>query len=380
MRFFISCGEPSGERYAAGIASHLQRLIPDVILDGLGGRRLETAGVRLVERNDDLAVVGLFEALSRFYRLWQVLGSIKNEFDRQHYDALVCVDFKEFNLRLASAAKQRGIPVVFFVGPQLWAWRPGRARSYAQVVDRLALLFPFEPGYYESSGLHAEFVGHPIVGVIEAEQSPKDMVLEAGLNPEQPLLLLQPGSRKEEITRLGIVMLDAYERLKQRVPLLQAVILAPLSVQHPFYDEAAHRNIPVVSENPYAWRKAATVALTASGTATLETALCGTPGAILYRLSLPTYWLAKWLVKIEHIGMPNILLGRRLLPELIQQEVTPANAAEAVLPWLLSPEQREQASNELLALRKQLGGDGDPLEKVAKIALECAGDAVINRP
>ncbi|MDX8395031.1 MAG: hypothetical protein R8K22_01295, partial [Mariprofundaceae bacterium] len=261
---------------------------------------------------------------------------------------------------------------------QLWAWRAGRAKSYAKVVDKMALLFPFEPKYYTESGLDAQFVGHPIVDVIKAEETPKNMLLDAGLDPDKPLILLQPGSRKEEINKLGFMMLDAFELLKKKKPQLQSVLLAPASVQHPFYDEAARRGVTIVHDHPYAWREAATLAFTASGTATLETALCGTPSVILYRLSALTYWLAKRLVKIENIGMPNILLGRTLLPELIQDDVTAENIVDAVLPWLQSPKKREQASQYLLTLRKELGGDVHPFEKVAKMAVECAEAGSLN--
>jgi len=373
MRCLISCGEPSGEAYAAGIAEHIRGLAPQAELAGLGEDRLAEAGVRLIARYGELAVIGVGGALRALRRLWQVRAAMLDALDRWRPDVLVCVDFKEFNLRLARQAKRRGIPVVFFVGPQLWAWRPSRAKDYAQAVDRLALLFPFEPKYYEGTGLWAEFVGHPRVRAAQKATPCWELFPRHGLDPARPLLLLQPGSRGNEIDALLPVMLAAWRLLRKEVPDLQAAVLAPAHRRHPRYQAAIAEGVPVVREDGMRWRKAARASLIASGTATLETALVGTPGAILYKLSPLNYWLAKRLVRVPYVGMPNILLNEEVMPELLQHEATPQAAAAAVRAWLQDPDARAAATRKLLTLSQMLSTGRDPLQRVAEMACELAG-------
>ena len=372
-RFFLSCGEPSGEAYAAGIARALRAQAPEAGLWGLGGELLAREGVRLVARYGELAVIGVAEALAALPRAWRLRRRLVAALAELRPDALVCVDFKEFNLSLARAAKGLGIPVVFFVGPQVWAWRPGRAKVFARHVDKLALLFPFEERYYEGLPVDARFVGHPRVAAAR-EAAPAFARFPAlGLDPARPLLLLQPGSRPREIAALGPVMLGAFRLLRREIPALQAAVLAPPRVAHPWYREAGDAGVPVVREDAMGFRKAARASLVASGTATLETALAGCPAAILYRLSPVSYWLGRRLVRTRWVGMPNILLGEEAFPELLQEDATPERAAAAVRPWLVDDAAREALRARLARLPAMLDAGGDPLAKVAGMALEAAG-------
>ncbi len=372
LRFFLSCGEPSGEAYAAGIARAIRARAPKAELWGLGEGALARAGVRLVARYGELAVIGLAEAIAALPRAWRLKRKIVAALAQLRPDALICVDFKEFNLSLAKAAKRLGIPVVFFVGPQVWAWRPGRAKVFARYVDKLALLFPFEERYYAGLPVEARFVGHPRLLAAKRAEPSFARFADWGLDPARPLLLLQPGSRAREIAMLGPVMLQAFRRLQKELPALQAAVLAPSHVQHPWYREAEAQSVPVVREEPMGMRKAARASLVASGTATLETALAGCPAAILYKLSPISFWLGKRLVKTPWVGMPNILLGEEVFPELLQEEATPENAADAVRPWLVDDEARKAVQAKLARLFALLDAGGDPLAKVAEMALALA--------
>ncbi len=364
----ISCGEPSGEIYAAGIVDALRKKLPEAEVLGLGGDLLAQRDVRLVGRYGELAVIGLAEALRGLGRARALLRRLAEAMDAWRPQVLICVDFKEFNLSLAKAAHRRGIPVVFFVGPQLWAWRPGRAKVYARYVEKLALLFPFETKYYEGLPIDARFVGHPSAWLAKTAKAAD--VRQAGLDPDHPLLLLQPGSRAREIAQLGPVMLAAWRLLRAEFPKLQAAVLAPAHLAHPFYDEAQAQGVPVVRADGMAWRKAAAASLVASGTAALETAMAGTPGAILYKLSPLSFWLGKRLVRVPYVGMPNILLGEEAMPELLQDEATPERAAQAVRPWIADSAARKASSEKLAALAEMLDTGRSPLYQVAEMAIE----------
>lgn len=330
----LSVGEASGDLHGATLCRALRALEPDVRLVGMGGGRMAAAGVEVILDPTAHAAVGTSEALGRIpslYRAYRLMGQRLRD-DRPR--ALVLIDFPEFNLRLARRARRAGVPVVYFVPPQLWAWRRGRVRQMAQRVSQVLAVFPFEAALYEHHHVPVEFVGHPLLDVLPLDLARDEARRRIQADPGHSLIGLLPGSRREEIARLLPPMLDAARRLAAADGRRRFVLgLAPTV---PREQVLAHLRaaggppIELLSGNTYELMVAADVLLIASGTATLEAALLGTPMVLCYRVSRTTELIARMLTHVEWIGLPNLIAGRVVAPELIQAQVTGERlAAEA---------------------------------------------------
>lgn len=330
----LSVGEASGDLHGATLCRALRALEPDVRLVGMGGGRMAAAGVEVILDPTAHAAVGTSEALGRIpslYRAYRLMGQrLRDERPR----ALVLIDFPEFNLRLARRARRAGVPVVYFVPPQLWAWRRGRVRQMAQRVSQVLAVFPFEAALYEHHHVPVEFVGHPLLDVLPLDLARDEARRRIQADPGYSLIGLLPGSRREEIARLLPPMLDAARRLAAADGRRRFVLgLAPTV---PREQVLAHLRaaggppIELLSGHTYELMVAADVLLIASGTATLEAALLGTPMVLCYRVSRTTELIARMLTHVEWIGLPNLIAGRVVAPELIQAQVTGERlAAEA---------------------------------------------------
>jgi lipid-A-disaccharide synthase len=322
----LSVGEASGDLHGATLCRALRALEPDVRLVGMGGGRMAAAGVEVILDPTAHAAVGTSEALGRIpslYRAYRLMGQrLRDERPR----ALVLIDFPEFNLRLARRARRAGVPVVYFVPPQLWAWRRGRVRQMAERVSQVLAVFPFEAALYEHHHVPVEFVGHPLLDVLPLDLARDEARRRIQADPGHSLIGLLPGSRREEIARLLPPMLDAARRLAAADGRRRFVLgLAPTV---PREQVLAHLRaaggppIELLSGHTYELMVAADVLLIASGTATLEAALLGTPMVLCYRVSRTTELIARMLTHVEWIGLPNLIAGRVVAPELIQAQVT----------------------------------------------------------
>ena len=360
----VVAGEASGDLHGATLARALRVLAPDLRLFGLGGPRMEEAGVRLLERMDRLAVVGGTEALRRLPALWRTLAAVRRRLTRAGPRALVLIDFPEFNFRLARHARRLGIPVVYFVPPQLWAWRRGRVRAMARDVSRVLAVFPFEVALYQEAGVPVEFVGHPI---LDALPGLDHVAAQEGLvGPGERLVGLLPGSRVEEVTRHLPLLLGAGARVLRSQPAARFVLALASTVPRGSVLAAlaaapreARVPVKLVRGETYRVMAAADVLLVASGTATLEAACFGTPMVVLYRLSRMSYALGRLLVRgVSHISLPNILAGRGIVPELIQDQATPEALARAALELLEDEPARTRQRAALLEVRARLGEPG----------------------
>jgi lipid-A-disaccharide synthase len=332
----LSAGEASGDLHGGVLCRALRELAPGLRLTGMGGGHMAAAGVEIIADPTGQAAVGTSEAVGRvpaLYRAYRMMGR-RLLADRPR--ALVLIDFPEFNLRLAGRAARAGIPVVYFIPPQLWAWRTGRVRQMARRVKRVLAVFPFEPPLYERARVPVTFVGHPLLDVLPLELSRDEARRRLGTDPGHSLIALLPGSRPGEVARLLPPMLEAARRLaadgRRRFVLGLAPTVAPGQVAAILgAGGAANPPIDVVSGRTYEVMAAADVLLIASGTATLEAALLGAPMVICYRVSRLTELMARALTHVEWIGLPNLVSGRAVVPELIQGAVTGARlAAEAV--------------------------------------------------
>lgn len=368
----IVAGEASADLHAARALAELRRLRPGVRAFGVGGPRLREAGLEVIAPAEEISVMGVAEVLPRIPRILGILGALAREAERRRPKAALLVDLPDFNLRLAARLKKLGVKVVYYVSPTIWAWRRGRARKIAKVVDRMLCILPFEPEAYEGTGVSARFVGHPFAE--KPEPGPKERYREAlGLPAVATTIALVPGSRLSELQRIFPAMLDAAERLRAAHPDAQFVVPVAPTLPREAVDAhlARHATLPVklVDGRTEEAVGASDAALVKSGTSTLEAGLMLRPMVIVYRLSWLTYFLGRLLVRIAHFGLVNILAGRGIVPELLQGDASPERMAGEIERLLGDREAREAQLRGLREVRASLGEPGAPV----RVAEELAG-------
>jgi len=356
----ISCGEPSGDLYAGALTRELIALCPGLRVEGFGGERLRDAGATLVGDYRGLTVTGLVEALKVLPRSYAMYRRLVRAARERRPDVLVVIDYPDFNFRLAAAVRALGIPVVYYIAPQVWAWRSGRMRTLRRIADRILVIFPFEPAIYERAGTPVEFVGHPLVELAR-QTMPREAFLEsAGLSASRPVLALLPGSRPNELPQILPRLVEALGLAAERLPGLQAILArAPNLPDDLFAPIASSRvKVAVVEGRTDDVLAACDAVVTASGTATVQAAIHERPMVIVYRVAPLTYALGRRLVHVDTFGMVNLVAGRRIAPELIQADFTPEAVAREALRLLAPGEDRERTIAALREVRAKLGGEG----------------------
>ena len=372
---FIVAGEASGDLHGANLARELRKLAPTVRLRGMGGPSMRTAGVELVLDSSSLAVVGIVEVLASYRKIKAVLEQIKQNLREAPPDLLILIDYQEFNQRLAAYAKSIGIKVLFYIGPQVWAWRPKRVYKMAKIVDQMAVIFPFEVDLYKAANVPVSFTGHPLVDEVSNDKSPEQALssLAATYPGIKPLttIALMPGSRQVEIKRLLPIQLQCARSLLKHKPGLQFILPLANSLQlsdlADYQDELDALHVIVVEHATYDVIQASACVIAASGTATLEIGLLGTPLVIMHKIAPLSYLILRRLVKLKHIGLVNIVPGKEIAKEFIQHEATPENIAGEVLHILDDKDYNYAMRNELNKLRPLLGKSGGS-KNVAKLA------------
>jgi lipid-A-disaccharide synthase len=359
MRLLVSCGEPSGDLYGGELLRHLRPLLPGLEVFGLGGDRLREQEAHLLAHVRDLAVVGLLEVLSHLRKIRGVFQRLLAEVDRKRPDVAVLIDYPDFNLRLARELNRRGVPVLYYVSPQVWAWRRGRIGSIRETVSRMLVIFPFEEALYKEAGVPVSFVGHPLVDLVRPAPDRAAFLSGLGLDPSRPLVAVLPGSRKKEIAHNFPPLLGALRLLARARPEAQFLLAAAPSIDVAAL-EAELRGLPLrlVQDKTHAVLGASTLALVASGTATVEAALLGTPMIVVYRLSALTYALGRPLVQVPHVAMANLIAGERVVPELIQGAFTPERVAAEAAALLGDPARLQGMKEALGEVRRRLGPPG----------------------
>ncbi len=368
----FSAGEASGDQHAAHMFQALQARYPAIRGIGMGASKMRQAGIELAFDSSAIGVIGLVEVLKHYGEIRRALKILKQLLLREKPDLLVCVDYKEFNLKLAQFAKHHGIKVLFYVSPQVWAWRPGRVETYGKAIDMMAVIFPFETAYYHAKQVPVRYVGHPSVDKVRPLRNRSEDQQLFQLKTPYPVVGLLPGSRSNEIKRMLPVMLAAAQRLQQSQPQMQFLLPQADSISDVALAEqlqASGLPIQVVKQQTYDVIQCCDAVMTTSGTASLEIALLGVPMVIAYRLSPLTYWLGRLLVKIRYIGLPNIIAGRAIVRELIQDAVTPDNLAEEI-QRLLNDQPYRQACLQGLAEVRTLLGEGGGSQRMAELALD----------
>jgi lipid-A-disaccharide synthase len=372
-KILISCGEPSGDLYAGALAVEIRRRQPDAAIFGLGGQRLMAGGGELLADYRGLSVTGLVEAVRVIPKSLGVLNRLVDAARSEKPNAVVLIDFPDFNFRLAAAVKRLGIPIIYYISPQLWAWRQSRMKVMKRLVDRVLVIFPFEEQIYRNAGVPVQFVGHPLVDLARAQEPKDSFMRELGLQPQRPIVALLPGSRPNEVERLLPVLRDAVARITAQLPQAQFVIArAPALDDHLFSRStwSGARPVEVLARTDDVLA-ISDIAITASGTATVQAALHGRPMVVEYRLSPLTYRLGRRFLLVDNVAMVNLIAGRRIVPELIQDDCTAENIAAEALSFLTNPARAEEARQGLEIVRTKLGGPGAS-GRAAEAVLEVA--------
>lgn len=365
-RIFLSAGEASGDLHGAGVARALRDIYPDARLMGLAGPRMSAAGVRAVAEFQRLVVMGVAEVLAQLPFFIRLRRRVRRLLDETLPDLVIPIDYPGFNLWLCQEAHRRGIPVLYYIAPQLWAWRPQRAAVLAEKADRVAVVFPHEERFLRDFGVSAVFVGHPLLDVLDTEKRAHAAQSALGVDPRRPVLGLLPGSRPQEVQRLLRPFIEVAEAVRRQEPRVQILVSGAPHVPPDHYE--ATGEYPVVADSNQVIR-ASTAVLTKSGTSTIEASLFETPMVIAHRVHPLTYAVARRLVRVEDVGMVNILAGRRVVPEFVQR-LPRSTIADALMPLLVEgSEKRQRMIEALRAVRCRLGEPGAAF-RVARLGAE----------
>jgi lipid-A-disaccharide synthase len=363
-RFVIVAGEASGDMYGAEVARTLFRRFSNCEIFGLGGQRLLDAGVQLEGNISKTAVVGPFEMISSLGTLYRVFHRLAERIERDPPAAAILIDFPDFNLRLAKRLKQAGVPIIYYISPQVWAWREGRVNQIRQLVDKMLVIFPFEEELYRKAGVDVDFVGHPLIDMVRTTKSKEEFCKTYKLDPRKPIVALLPGSRRKEVRFILPTLCEAALLIKEKKPDTQFVTPIASGLERSLLEGIIQsRPITLVTNDTYNAMRYSRAAIVASGTATLETALLGTPEVIVYRISRATWLLGKLLLKVRLYGIVNLILGEEVVPELFQDKFTPEEVTKVALRLMDDVWVQSQIRGNYEKLRRQLGS-GQVAERV----------------
>lgn len=372
-KILISAGEASGDIHAAAVTAAIKKIDSTAEVFGMGGDALRAAGGEVLFDIKDHGVMGFVEVIKKLPDLFKLRSDFTRVMDERKPDCLVVVDYPGFNMKLAKVAHDKGIPVVSYIAPSAWAWNKGRAKKVAEIVDKVACIFPFEYDVYEEAGAPVEFVGHPLLDIVHPEMERAEAEAWAGKQEGRPLVLIMPGSRLMEIEKMLPTLLEGAKLLQKQMPEVQFAMpragTIPLELLGSKI-KASGLEVKITEGHNYDLFSVADLALATSGTVTLEAALCGLPSVIVYRTSAINAFIARRVINIPNIGLPNIVAGRQILPELLQEEFTPAKVA-ATAAELLAPERREQLDANLAFMKQRLGEPG-AVGRVAQLILRIA--------
>jgi len=370
-KILLVAGEVSGDLHGSHLVDAIHRIDPEVCFFGVGGEGLDRSGMKLLYSAHSLSVVGVTEVFIKLRSILKALRGLKKSLEQERPDLVILIDFPDFNFRLAKIAHRRGIPILYYISPQVWAWRPRRIRLIARWVKKMVVLFPFEVPLYEAAGVDVECVGHPLIDIVKPTFSKEVASQKFGLDPKRRTVGLLPGSRIHEVERLLPPLLASAHLLQKEIPDLQFIL--PLAPGLPetilsSYIENISVPVKVVKGFNYDVMNLSDLLITASGTATLEGAILGKPMIIIYRVSFLSYWIGRALIQVDHIGLVNLVAGKEIAPELIQQDVHPQRIAEEALLILRDPILSRKMTDSMGEVCQKLGEPG-AAQRAARIVI-----------
>lgn len=374
MKIMFSAGEASGDLHGANLAKAFRQLDPSIELFGMGGSQMKDAGVRIIYDIANLGFIGIGEILKKIPFFFRLRDFLVKTMEEEKPDILLCIDYPGFNMRLIKKARAAGIPVVYYILPTIWAWHKSRGLVIAKNTDLAVSLFPFEADIYKDIGTNVIYCGHPLLDTVHPSMSKDESFAYFGLEKEKPVVLLMPGSRIQEVKGLLPDMLGAAKKIKEAVPDAQFILPRATTISEELLQgivDTAGVPVTIGTDHVYDMMNISTCAVASSGTATLETALMGLPTILVYRVSELTYLLSKVLVHLDVIGLPNIIMGHKIMPEIWEHDVTPENIAAAVLPLLQDPVAWQALSDNMKAVRQTMGSAG-VMERTASSILQFA--------
>jgi lipid-A-disaccharide synthase len=374
----ISCGEPSGDLYAGALTTELLRLDRAATVVGLGSRRLREAGAALTADFSGLSVTGLLEVARLLPRTYGTYRLLVREARSRRPDVFVAIDFPDFNFVLARAMRKLGVPVVYYISPQLWAWRRGRMKTMRRIADRVLVIFPFEEAIYRDAGIPAQWIGHPLLDLTPATLPREEVLASVRLDPARPVVALLPGSRHNELRAILPDLVRGATLIRQTLPNTQFILARAPHLEDRLFDSLAQlAGVVTVEGRTDDVLAAADVALVASGTVTVQAALHQCPMVVVYRLSSLTYRLGKPFVHVDTYAMANLVAGHRVVPELIQDDFTPERVAAEALRVLTDSAHRAAMRRDLGEVRARLGATGAST-RAAQAVIEVAQSAPVH--
>ena len=374
-KILIIAGEASGDMHGANLVQEVKKQDSSVSFHGVGSKRMREAGVRMLADASEISVVGGTEVLTHIRAIYLVYARLKRFLREERPDLLILIDFPDFNLRLGKVARKLGIPILYYISPQVWAWRKGRVKKIAALVNAIIVVLPFEVDLYKSQGVDVRYVGHPLTDVVHSRFTKEEARRELGLDPEKRSIALLPGSRMKEISNLLPDMIAAASILSRRFDDLQFVLPVAHTLKRETirtFIEESDSAVHIVEGRVYDVLKASDAAIVTSGTATLETGLMAVPMVIVYRMSALSMFIARLIIRVDHVGLVNIVAGNRVVPELLQEKVTPENIADALSPLLNDADANNEVRKELSNIRDRLGKSGASA-RAAAVVLEMIG-------
>jgi lipid-A-disaccharide synthase len=368
----IIAGEASGDMHGGNLVRAMRMAEPDLLFYGVGGARMQMAGVKLTAHVADMAVVGLTEAFAKIITFLRVMRRLKASLRNDPPDLLILIDYPDFNLPMAKAAGKLRIKVLYYISPQVWAWRKERIRIIRECVDKLVVILPFEEQFYRQAGVNVTFVGHPLLDEVKTKYDPLEMANRLGFKKDALTVALLPGSRKSEVSRLLPEMLGACEELTKMISPVQFLLplapTVPLSFIQSFLSRSSVR-VKIVQDDIYDVIAISDAAMVTSGTATLETALLGTPMVVVYKMSSISFAVGKRFVKVDHISLVNLIAQKGVVPELLQGEANPRRIADETRDLIVNKKKADEMRVAFAEIRGKLGRPGAS-ERTAQIALE----------
>ncbi|MBI5183334.1 MAG: lipid-A-disaccharide synthase [Nitrospinae bacterium] len=361
MRILIVAGEASGDLHGSHLVKSFLKIRPDIEICGVGGEGMKEAGVEILFDAKDMGVVGGTEIIGKIGLFWNVYKRLSSEIKSDNYGAIILIDYPTLNLRLAKIAKKRGIPVFYYISPQIWAWRRGRLKKIRRFVDKMLVILPFEEAIYKKAGMDVEYVGHPFIDIVKPTMSKEEGYKRFGIEPNKKVIGLLPGSRKNEIDSLLLTMVSAAKIIKSRIPHIQFILPVAYTIDKDYIVskiKGDSLDIKIVEGYTYDVMNISDFLILASGSATLEAGLFGVPMVIVYKVNLLTYILGRILVMVRDKGLVNIVAGQRVVPELFQHKATPERIASSAITAIEDEGYYRFVKENLLVIRNSLGKGG----------------------